>query len=76
MRDLRRLSSDVRARVLAKVRQFAADPDSLANNTKALKGSPDFRLRMADYRVIYRLENGRMTIMVVLRVRHRSEAYD
>ena len=76
IKDLKALSSDVRNRLMAKVAQFAADPPSLAKNVKALKGSDNFRLRVADYRVIYRIENGTITVMVVLRVRHRSDAYD
>jgi mRNA interferase RelE/StbE len=75
-RDLRRLSHDARRRVFAKVAQCAADPAALAANVKALRGSDRFRLRVGDYRVIYRIEDDTVTIMVVLTVRHRSHAYD
>lgn len=75
-KDLRALPKTVRERIFAKVEQFAADPASLTNNVKALKGSEDFRLRVADYRVIYRIEGDTVSIMVVMRVRHRSEAYE
>jgi mRNA-degrading endonuclease RelE of RelBE toxin-antitoxin system/DNA-binding Xre family transcriptional regulator len=39
-------------RIRDKVEQYAADPSSLANNVKALKGSKYFRLRVGDWRVI------------------------
>lgn len=63
--------------ILSKIRQFAADPDSLANNVKALKGREEYRLRVGDYRVLFViLEGGSMTIMEVTAIRHRSKAYD
>lgn len=77
-KDLRRIDATMRSRIIGKIKQFAADPASLAANVKALKGTDRFRLRVADYRVIYRLdpETDILTIMVVLAVRHRSNAYD
>ncbi|OOC09636.1 MULTISPECIES: type II toxin-antitoxin system RelE/ParE family toxin [unclassified Thioalkalivibrio] len=63
--------------VLAKIRQYAAEPDSLANNVKALKGREEYRLRVGDYRVLFViLQDGTMTIMEVTAIRHRSKAYD
>jgi mRNA interferase RelE/StbE len=75
-KDMRKLPTDVRKRIFAKITQYATDPASLANNVKALVGSDDYRLRVADYRVIYRVEGDTVTVMVVMRVRHRSEAYE
>lgn len=75
-KDMRRIASADRTRIVAKIEQFAADPHSLANNVKALQGSPDFRLRVADYRVIYRIENDTIILMVIQRVLHRREAYE
>lgn len=56
-----------------KVNQYAANPASLKNNVKALKGSDTYRLRVGDYRVIFEIEND---TVVVLAVRKRGEAYD
>ena len=39
-------------RITSKIVQYASDPKSLANNVKALVGSPYIRLRVADWRVI------------------------
>lgn len=63
--------------ILAKIEQYAVDPQSLANNVKALKGSDAYRLRAGNYRVLFViLEDGAVTIMEVTAVRHRSKAYD
>ena len=76
VKDMRRLQAQDRERVVAKVEQYAADPASLANQVKKLTGSDYLRIRVGAYRVIFRTEHGQMAVMVVLRVRHRSEAYD
>ena len=80
-KDLQRLPSRVRAQVRAKVEQYAAEPASLANQVKRLRGDLRFRLRIGDYRVLFRIDRraGRevtVVVMVVVRVAHRSEAYD
>jgi mRNA interferase RelE/StbE len=76
LKDMRPLSPNHRDRVIAKVEQYAADPASLANQVRALTGSALLRLRVGDHRVIFRIEGGEVTVMLVLRVRHRREAYD
>lgn len=52
---------------------MAADPYT-APNVKAMKGSKSYRLRVADYRVIYSLIDDRLVIEVI-RIGHRSEVY-
>ena len=76
IRDMRRLPARERERIIARIEQYAANPASLARQVVALTGGPYRRLRVGDYRVIFNVEQGRPTIMVVLRVRHRREAYD
>ncbi len=76
IRDMRRISSTARQRITNKVEQYAADPVSLANQVVTLTGTPYRRLRVGNYRVIFSIERDKVTIMVVLRVRHRSEVYD
>jgi len=62
---LRRLPANVERRLRAKIEQLAAKPATLANNVKALKGSDRMRLRIGDWRVIYRLEPGRLIVLDV-----------
>ena len=76
VRDMRRLTARDRQRIVAKVEQYASDPNSLAAQVIALTGSEYRRLRIGAYRVIFGIEDSEPAIMVVLRVRHRREAYD
>jgi len=61
------------ARIRAKIEQYAADPASLANNVKRLRGGNEMRLRVGDWRVIFR-EDG--VVLAIIRIAPRSEAYD
>lgn len=59
--------------IRGKVLQYAADPASLANNVKALKGSEFKRLRVGDWRVIFSED---MTVVAVIEVGPRGGIYD
>ncbi len=75
IRDMRRLEAQDRERIIVKIEQYAGDPASLANQVIKLTGSEYRRMRVGDYRVIFGIEHNQTTVMVVLRVRHRREAY-
>ena len=65
-----------RSLIISKIKQYAADPASVANNVKALKGREEFRLRVGNHRVLFVIEeNGSITIMLVTAVKHRRDAY-
>jgi mRNA interferase RelE/StbE len=71
---LRRLPANVERLIRAKIEQLAAEPRALANNVKALKGGEGrMRLRVGDWRVIYRAEARRL---VVLDVGPRGDIYE
>ena len=77
LKTLRRLDRSTAMRIVAKVEQLALDPASLTNNVKTLKGGasaegPLMRLRVGDWRVIYR--DG--LVIAVIKVRPRGGAYD
>ena len=76
IRDMRRLSQRDRDRVVAKIEQYAGDPASLARQVTLLVGSDYRRLRVGNHRVIFVVEQGEPSVMVILRVRHRREAYE
>jgi mRNA interferase RelE/StbE len=59
--------------IRAKIERYAADPASLANNVKRLRGGNEMRLRVGDWRVILR-EDG--AILAIIRIAPRGEAYD
>ena len=56
--------------------QYATDPASPAKNVIQLADSRYRRLRIGSYRVLFSVETNTVTVLVVLRVRFRSEAYD
>jgi len=73
IRDMRSLGSRDRERIIAKIEQYAADPASLSRQVTMLTGSQYRRLRVGNYRMIFDIEADRT--MILLRVRHRREAY-
>lgn len=75
-KDLKGLSPQDRSRIIQEIQQYAASPASQANNVKALQGLDLFRLRVGDYRVLFTIDQGTVTVMLVHRVRHRREVYD
>lgn len=61
-------------RIKDKVRQYAKDPASLANNVITMKGGDDLRrMRVGDWRVIFTED---LVVVLVIRVAPRGGAYD
>lgn len=52
------LRSNKRALIRQKIDELAKDPLSLAANVKRLQGRPEYRLRVQDWRVIFRIAEG------------------
>ncbi len=70
---LKRIDKATANRIIGKVELLATDPEALANNVRALKGGSGLmRLRVGDWRVIYR----DTTILAVIRIAPRGSAYD
>ena len=59
--------------IMRKVEELASNPDAQANNVTALKGADGFmRLRVQDWRVIYRIEGSTLYVDIIA---PRGEAY-
>jgi mRNA interferase RelE/StbE len=72
-KDLRGLPADMQDRVLEAVERLRNNPRP--QGCKKLKGSDDtFRIRVGDYRVIYEVHD-QQVIVLIIRVRHRKDAY-
>lgn len=70
IKDLENLPLSVRRRILAKVEALETD---LQGDVKRLTSfTPEYRLRVGDYRVLFEIEG---PTIIVYRVRHRAEAY-
>ena len=73
LRALQRMDRATASRIVAKIEQLAVDPGALANNVRALKGGAGLmRLRVGDWRVIYR--DG--VVLRIVRIAPRGAAYD
>jgi mRNA interferase RelE/StbE len=73
IKELMRIGFVERARVMAKLEQYAREPASLANQVTALKDRASFRLRVGDYRVIFAADGERI---VILKAGHRRDVYE
>jgi mRNA interferase RelE/StbE len=71
LRTLRRLNK--RNLMRRKIEELAADPESLSANVKRLQGRPESRLRVQDWRVIFRIEGN---ILWVDKILPRASAYE
>lgn len=75
LRQMRRMPRNSERMILAKIEEVAIDPFAPHNNVTALTGSPgNFRLRVGDWRVLYRLDTGARRMTVGL-IRTRGAAY-
>ena len=73
VRALMHMPANTAMRIRAKIEQYAADPAGLANNVRRLRGGNEMRLRVGDWRVIFR-EDG--VVLAIIRIAARGEAYD
>jgi len=72
-RTLRKLDKPIPRRLVAEIGHLAYDPRP--SGVKALAGHPGaLRLRVGDYRVVYRVEDKRLLVLV-LDLGHRREIY-
>ena len=70
VKDLERLDATLRTRIVAKVEIMA---DGLRGDVMRLTNfTPEYRLRVGDYRVLFEIEGSKV---VIYKVRHRSKSY-
>ena len=53
----------------------AADPCGAHNNVKRLRGRPEYRLRLHDWRVVYRVLDDRVGLLVI-KIGTRGQVYE
>ena len=71
LKQIRKLPKEIQQRIFVGLERCRIRPVS---HLKKLVGSPYFRLRVGDYRVIIELKNNEFTILV-LEVGHRKNIY-
>ncbi len=73
-KTLRRLPRPLMNRIFNKIENIARNPYAHHNNVRPLKGSPYYRLRVGDWRVIYEIQDEQILILV-LKIASRGEVY-
>jgi mRNA interferase RelE/StbE len=69
-KDLQRLPLEVQGRIVVRLKALRQD---LTGDVKKLTNhTPEYRLRVGDYRVLFEVDGD---VIVVHRVRHRKDAY-
>jgi len=74
--EFKKLDKPIQRIIKEKLILLAKNPEALKNNIKPLKGNYSglYRLRVGNYRVIYKIEKQKLIILIV-RVGHRKEIY-
>ncbi len=73
LREFRALERQAQRRITAKITALYDEP--FPPGSKKLQGKPDhIRIRVGDYRIIYRVD-GRRVVVIIVRIAHRREAY-
>ncbi len=70
VKDLSKLSSNFQKQIIKKIELMQ---DNLQGDIKRLTNfTPEYRLRIGDYRVLFEIEK---QIIIIYRIKHRSNAY-
>jgi mRNA interferase RelE/StbE len=71
-KELAKLDRGVQRRVAARIDRLVSDPRGDA--IKLRRTDDIWRVRAGDYRILYRIEDSRLLVLVI-RIGHRREAY-
>ena len=77
VKELSKIDKPFQRIIKGKLELLATNPEVLKNDIKILRGKvPNlYRLRVGNYRVIYRQDNDKLIILIV-RIGHRKDIYD
>ncbi len=70
IKDLQTIPKSIQQRIIKKIEALRGD---LAGNVKRVTNfTPEYRLRVGDYRILFEVK---ATMITIYRVKHRSSAY-
>ena len=72
IKEFEALPPDVIERVREKIRSLARDPRQ--PGAKKLQGRREYRVRVADYRILYTIDDGEKVVDITT-ISHRSDVY-
>lgn len=74
LKELKKLPKDIQKKIIEKIERLPEDP--YPPDTKKLKnGNGRFRIRVGNYRIIYKLESDILVILVI-KIGHRRDIYN
>jgi mRNA interferase RelE/StbE len=73
-KSLQKMPRNMAQMIREKLETIAADPYADHPNAKKLQGREGYRLRVGDWRVVYKIQNEQL-IIVVLKIASRGEIY-
>ena len=71
-KELRRIDRQEQKRIIEVIDGLAENPHPIGS--KKLTDTEDWRIRVGSYRIVYRIQEQRLLVLVV-RIAHRSEVY-
>ncbi len=75
-KEFQRLPKTIKEKIKNKLLILQEDPNKLKNNIKLLNSDSKLkRLRVGDYRIIFK-EEKKALIILIIRIAHRKESYD
>jgi mRNA interferase RelE/StbE len=72
-KQLSKISPPDYSKVVTALKELASNPRPYGY--KKLKGRPGYRVRVGDYRIIYRIEDNILTVFI-LTIGHRRDVYE
>ena len=73
LKALEKIDKENQTRILTALIRLSIKPESC--DIKKLVGTPGFRMRVGDYRVIFDMEKAKL-IILVLKIGHRKNIYE
>ena len=74
VKSLQRMPGNTAQLIRKKLEEIAVNPFADHRNARKLQGREGYRLRVGDWRVIYKIQNQQLMI-IVLKVASRGEVY-
>ncbi|MFP4069851.1 MAG: type II toxin-antitoxin system RelE family toxin [Verrucomicrobiota bacterium] len=71
-KELEKIRGKTRERIVEKIRSLADDPRPI--HAKKLSGEEKYRIRIGDYRVLFKV-NDLVVTVVVVKIGHRRDVY-
>lgn len=72
---LAKIPGNLRMLLVSKIEDLACDPFAANNNVRRLAGRVEFRLRVQDWRVIYRVLDDRV-VLLIIKIGSRGQVYE